>query len=236
MQIKRPHRLTTRGHKAVLLSAVLACVLLRGVAAAQGLTGVLIGTVSDVQGAPISGAVVRLGSPAMIGGSTTLTTNDRGQLRFLSLTPGLYELDISMPGFAPLHETNILIGAGATIEKTVVLKLAGVAESVVVQGAGSRIDARNPGVGTRFGPEDIETIPTRRASMFDWIRAAPGISPTSPSSGIATTISAFGSGTNENQFLIDGMNYDLPVQWCRANGARCRFHPRSAGLQCRVVR
>ena len=116
-----------------------------------------------------------------------------------------------MPGFATLHEGDIQIGAGATIERTAVLKLAGVAESVVVQGAGSRIDARNPGFGTRFGPEDIKAIPTRRASMFDWIRAAPGISPTSPSSGTVTTVSAFGSGTNENQFLIDGTNFT-----CRA--------------------
>ena len=46
--------------------------------------------------------------------------------------------------------------------------------------------------------------------MFDWIRAAPGISPTSPSSGTVTTVSAFGSGTNENQFLIDGTNFTCP--------------------------
>jgi hypothetical protein len=184
--------------------------MLRGVAAAQGLTGVLFGTVSDVQGAAISGAVVRLGSPAMIGGSTILTTNERGELRFLSLAPGLYELHISMPGFDPFDEPNILVGAGATIEKTVVLQLAGMTASVVVQGAGSHIDARNPGFGTRFGPADIQTIPTRRASMFDWIRDAPGISPTSPSSGIQTTVSAFGSGTNENQYLIDGMNTTCP--------------------------
>ena len=210
MQFKTADRLPTRGLVGTLLSAVLACVLLPGVAGAQGLTGVLIGTVNDAQGAPIPGAVVRLGSPAMIGGATTLTTDQRGQLRFLSLPPGVYELDIRMPGFAPLDEPNIVIGAGATIERTVVLKLAGVAESVVVQGAGSRIDARYPGVETRFGLADTTTIPTRRASMFDWIRAAPGISPTSPSSGIATTISAFGSGTNENQFLIDGMNTTCP--------------------------
>src|SRR4029077_1097979 len=61
-----------------------------------------------------------------------------------------------------------------------------------------------------FGPEDIKAIPTRRAGMFDWIRAAPGISPTSPSSGSVTTVSAFGSGTNENQFLIDGTNFTCP--------------------------
>ena len=210
MHIKKPERLTTRGHKSVLLSSVLACVLLYGVAAAQGLTGALIGTVKDDQDGVLAGAVVRLASPALIGGVVTVTTNERGQLRFPSLPPGLYELDITMPGFATLHEADILIGAGATIERSVVLKLAGVAESLVVEGAGSRIEARNPGFGTRFGPEDIKTIPTRRASMFDWIRAAPGISPTSPSSGTSTTISAFGSGANENQFLIDGTNFTCP--------------------------
>ena len=46
--------------------------------------------------------------------------------------------------------------------------------------------------------------------MFDLIRAAPGISATSPSSGTTTTVSAFGSGTNENQFLIDGTNFTCP--------------------------
>ena len=42
------------------------------------------------------------------------------------------------------------------------------------------------------------------------IRAAPGLSPTSPTSGTTTTVSAFGSGTNENQFLFDGMNNTCP--------------------------
>src|SRR4029079_11254024 len=63
---------------------------------------------------------------------------------------------------------------------------------------------------TRFRLEDLRTIPTRRASMFDLIRASPGISPTSPGSGTVTTVSAFGSGTNENQFLIDGTNFTCP--------------------------
>ena len=179
-------------------------------AVAQGLTGALIGTVKDDQGGVLARAVVRLQSPALIGGATTLTTNEKGQMRFLSLPPGSYELDISMPGFAALHEADVLVGAGATVERTVILKLAGIAESVVVERTGSRIEARNPGFGTRFGPEDIKAIPSRRASMFDWIRAAPGISPTSPSSGTGTTTSAFGSGVNENQFLIDGTNFTCP--------------------------
>jgi hypothetical protein len=46
--------------------------------------------------------------------------------------------------------------------------------------------------------------------MFDAIRAAPGISATSPSSGSVNTVSAFGGGGNENLFLIDGTNFTCP--------------------------
>jgi TonB dependent receptor/Carboxypeptidase regulatory-like domain len=176
----------------------------------QGLTGAMIGTVKDAQDAAVVGARVQVSSPAMIGGPATTTSNEKGQFRFPALPPGSYVLDIGMDGFARSHEENIPIGTGATLEKTVYLKVGGVAESVVVEGAGSRIEARDSGLRTRFGLEDLRAIPTRRASMFDFIRAAPGISPTSPASGTITTFSAFGSGTNENQFLFDGTNFTCP--------------------------
>src|SRR5687767_10964567 len=193
---------------AFLLAA--ACVLQPHLAPAQGLTGALIGTVKDAQGGVLAGAIVRVSSPSLIGGPATLSTNEKGQLRFLALPPGPYVLDIEFEGLTTYHEEGIVIGIGATIERTAVLTLAGLAESVVVEGAGSRLDARDPGFGTRFGPEDLTAIPTRRSSMFDFIRAAPGVSPTSPGSATATTVSAFGSGTNENQFLIDGTNFTCP--------------------------
>src|SRR4029453_10391360 len=77
---------------------------------------------------------------------------------------------------------------------------------------GSRLDARTSGVETRIGQEYLTRIPTRRFSMFASLRAAPGVSPTSPSSGTVNTISAFGSGVNENLFLIDGTNFTCPCQ------------------------
>jgi hypothetical protein len=198
-----------------VLVFVITCLTVPGVSVAQDLTGALIGTVKDEQGGVLADARVTIRSDALIGGSASRTTNERGQLRFPTLPPGRYSLVIERAGLATLQEDDIIIGAGATIERTAVLKVAGIAESVVVEGAGSRIDARNPGLGSRFGLEDLRTIPTRRASMFDFIRATPGISPTSPGSGTTTTgttttVSAFGSGTNENQFLIDGTNFTCP--------------------------
>jgi hypothetical protein len=194
----------------LLLSVGAGCVFPASVVTAQALTGTLIGTVKDAEGGILRGALVRLTSPALIGGQETLTTNEKGQMRFPTLPPGDYALDIELPGFEPYQEAAIRIGAGATIERRAVLQLAGVAESIVVEGAGSRIEARHPGFGTRFGPEDLRSIPTRRNSMFDFIKAAPGISPTAPSSGRNNTFSAFGSSTNENHFLFDGTNFTCP--------------------------
>ncbi|MEO5896490.1 MAG: TonB-dependent receptor [Vicinamibacterales bacterium] len=179
-------------------------------AAAQGLTGALIGTVKDAQGGVLPGAVVRLSSPALIGGAETVTTNEKGQLRFPALPPGQYVMHIEAQRFSAYHEEDIRIGVGATIERTAVLNIAGIEESLVVEGAGSRIEARGSGFETRFGPEDLRTIPVRRFSMFDLIRAAPGVSPTSPGSVSTNSVSAFGSGTNENTFLIDGTNFTCP--------------------------
>ena len=55
---------TGRVHVLRLLTQGLAvaCVLIPWIAVAQGLTGALIGTVTDAQGGVISGAVVRISS------------------------------------------------------------------------------------------------------------------------------------------------------------------------------
>ena len=90
----------------VLFLLAAACVLQPHMAAAQGLTGALIGTVKDEQGGVLPGAVVRVSSPALIGGPATLTTNERGQLRFPALPPGLYVLDIELPGIRDLSRSG----------------------------------------------------------------------------------------------------------------------------------
>src|SRR4051794_25095757 len=94
----------------VVFLLVAACVLQTYPASAQGLTGALIGTVKDAQGGVLTGAVVRVSSPAMIGGSATLITNEKGQLRFPALPPGQYILDIEFQGFTTYREEDIRIG------------------------------------------------------------------------------------------------------------------------------
>jgi hypothetical protein len=177
---------------------------------AQELTGVIVGWVVDEHGGTLRDANVRVSSPALIGGSAHTRTTEKGHWRFPSLAPGVYTLAIGMPGFRPYQASGIRVSPGGTIELRIVMRLAAVSESVVVEAVGPSVEARDSGFATRFRDEELRSIPTRRAGMFDSIRAAPGVSPTSPSSGTTTTVSIFGSGTNENQFQIDGTPTTCP--------------------------
>ena len=190
-----------------LLLAV--CLLVPRAGLPQGLTGTVIGTVRDEQGGALPGARVTLSSPALIGGLAHSVTNEKGQLRFQALPPGLYALEIRTDGFAPYFEGDVSVGAGATIERIVELSLAGMAMAVEVEG-GSRVEARGSGVETRFGADYIRDIPGRRFSMFDLVKVAPGVSPTSVGNGTNNTVSALGSSVNENAFLLDGTNFTCP--------------------------
>jgi hypothetical protein len=187
---------------ACALAAV--CVLLPGLAAPQDLTGTLIGTVRDERGGIVQRAEVRVSSPALIGGEPAHRTDERGQFRFPALPLGSYTLEVRFEGFAIHHEEDLRIGAGTTIDRSVVLTVAGVGTSVVV--TGSSLDARRSGLASRVTPEFLRSIPTRRGT-FDSMKATPGISQTSQAGGAINLVSAFGSGINENTFLIDGTTF-----------------------------
>jgi hypothetical protein len=183
-----------------------------GLSTAQGLTGTLAGSIQDQRGGVLPGAIVRVESAALFGGALRTTSNESGQFRFPVLPPGTYALTVELfPAFASYRDEGLTVAAGVVLNRTVVLALAAVSESMTVR-ATSRLDAQGGGLETHFFQEDLETIPTRRFSMFDFIRSAPGISPTSPTSGTVNTVSAFGSAVNENAFLIDGTNFTCPCQ------------------------
>ena len=72
-----------------IVSLVAAMAVLRPPAArAQGQTGALYCTVKDESGGALVGAIVKLSSPALIGGEETRPTNPKGLARFPVLPPG----------------------------------------------------------------------------------------------------------------------------------------------------
>jgi Carboxypeptidase regulatory-like domain len=119
---------------------------------AQSLTGSLLGTVKDTQGGVLQGAIIRVTSPALIGGEQRTISNQRGEWRFPSLPPGGYALSVELtPQFAPCRKNQLGVGADETLEVAIVLQLADIAESVTVTGDVA-ISSRNSGLETRSAP------------------------------------------------------------------------------------
>ena len=177
-------------------------------AEAQIITGNIIGTVKDETGAVVPGATVTITSPALLGGPSVFTSNQKGQYRFMNLAPGTYTLEVTLAGFASYRDEGIRVEVGGTVESHVALKLAGVSENVIVSGGSPLLDARKAGISTNYGSEMLDDIPVRRISTYDLMRTAPGVSATSEGS---VNLSVFGSGTNENSFLLDGTNFTSPA-------------------------
>ena len=138
-------------------------------------------------------------------------TNAAGQYRFPNLPPGDYTLTVELPGFGTYIEEGMQVLVGGTTERVVTLGLATVAETVTVTGESPVVDTRKSGVSTNFSNEYMENTPLRRFSFFDFTKSAPGMSATNPTSGTSSRVSAFGSGVDENKYLMDGVDFTAPV-------------------------
>jgi hypothetical protein len=194
----------------MVLGAAIA--LLPGAVSGQGLTGTLVGIIHDSNGDVVPNAIVRVTSAAVIGGERQTISHDRGEWRLPALPPGVYALTVQVSHkLVAYHEQGIDVGAGETVTRDVTLTAAGIAETIIVRPS-SDLNPRATGIETRFGADFIRSVPTRRYSMFSLINDAPGVSPTSPTSGSINTVSVFGSAVNENTFLIDGTNFTCPCQ------------------------
>ena len=188
----------------------LGLVLAAGSAFGQ-ITGTILGTVSDDQGLVLPGATVSVSSDQLPGGPRSAVTNASGQYRFPNLPPGDYILTAELSGFGTYIEEGMQVLVGGTVERGVSLGLATVAETVTVTGETPVVDTRKSGVSTNYSSEYMENTPLRRFSFFDFTKSAPGMSATNPTSGTSSRVSAFGSGVDENKYLMDGVDFTAPV-------------------------
>ena len=186
-------------------------VLLAPAVSAQGLSGALVGTVRDEQGGVLPGP-----GPRHLSGPYRRRIDDHDERQRAAAVSGARRRACtpstsSCRRVCLLPRGNISIGAGATLERTAVLTLAGVAESVVVEG-GSRIEARSSGFETRFGPEYLQHD------------SDPAVQHVRPDQGRARRVAdvaverdrEHGVGVRLRRqrelFLIDGTNFTCPCQ------------------------
>jgi hypothetical protein len=106
---------------------------------------------------------------------STLATDDQGGLDVRRLPFGIYQLEISHPGFAELSQT-VDIRSSIRTYYTIQLKIASVSQSVNVSAANTLIDPDQAGAVSQIGSEFIQnrlsSIPGR--SIQDLVNSQPG--------------------------------------------------------------
>src|SRR5262245_10615639 len=113
--------------KVALLAAV---VLLPSLAHAQTLAG----TVRDASAAVLPGVTVEAASPVLIEKVRTTVTDGTGQYRILDLTPGVYKLTFTLPGFTTVVREGVEVSGAQIITINTDMRVGGVQETITVTG------------------------------------------------------------------------------------------------------
>jgi Carboxypeptidase regulatory-like domain/TonB dependent receptor len=181
---------------------------------AQAITqGKLTGTVAAADRAVIPNVTVEISSPALMAGTRTTTTSDNGTYLFLNLPVGRYTVTASIAGFKTIVRENIDISPDATTTVDLVLPVGEIKETVTVSGAPPIVDTKAATVDTRFTSEMLAKLPTSRDAFYDLALTAPGMFEGSGAPSQTTEFqspTAYGSATNENVFLINGVDATSP--------------------------
>jgi hypothetical protein len=162
-----------RGWRPVLVLAIAVVAVSATVHAQTVRTGSISGSITDESGAALPGATVTLTSPALQQPQLTRISEVSGQYQFPDLPPGEYSLKYELGGFSTLVRENIRLTTGFAARVDVVLKLAQIAETVVVTGQGPLVDVINTRGGGTVTKEALEQLPTNK-NYYDTMLLVPG--------------------------------------------------------------
>ena len=131
------------------------------VASAQTGTGEIFGKVTDRTGAVLPGATVTVSGDALILPQSTGVSSG-GSYRFPNLPIGVYSVTFELTGFKRVILADVRVQAGFNAEVNGRLELSTVEETVTVTGESPIVDTRSNTLGTNFGKELLESIPSAR--------------------------------------------------------------------------
>src|SRR6266851_3401524 len=115
----------------VLFVALLLCLGLSGVVLAQEITGSIVGTITDANGAAVSNARVTISDP-LHGFERTYQTTDEGTYVAPQLPAATYKLAVEKLGFKRYLRENLTVNLNDRRQVDVVLEVGQISETVTI--------------------------------------------------------------------------------------------------------
>src|SRR3989454_514107 len=199
----------------VVLVAIALVFGLSGIAVAQEITGSIVGTVKDSNGAAVAGATVTVTDSGTKLVVRTVQTNDEGQYTARDLPVTTYDLSVEAKGFKKHVESKVQVDVGKRRTLDVTLEAGNISEVVTVEASPVTVELTTPTISTVINGDQARELSLNNRNWVQLITLAPGVSNdladqvyvgTSNPAGQANTmnIAVNGARSAQNTYTIDG--------------------------------
>lgn len=204
--------------KATLFLAMM-CLCVSHTAFAQEITGSLVGTVRDSNGAAVSGATVTITDPSKDNiVIRTVTTNDNGDYSAPNLAVSTYQVSVEAANFKKFVQNDVKLDVGQRRTIDFALEAGNISEVVTVEADQVAIETTTPTASTLISGDQVRELSLNNRNFVQLITLAPGVSnnqddlfnvgTTNPdtTNGAPNTIniSVNGARSSSNTFTVDG--------------------------------
>jgi hypothetical protein len=171
-------------------------------------TGSISGTVSDNENNPLPGVTIALSGPAMMG-SMSYLTSDVGKFRFVSLSPGEYEIKVELPGFKTYIRKDLRVSVGKITEVEIILEPAAIEEEITVTAGSPVVDIQSSKLSVHYGSAFLQSLPHR--DLYGIELSLPGTVEAEAGREYTRMASVLGGGLRSTLYQIDGAILNDPT-------------------------
>ena len=200
----------------VIVPVVLLLFALSGTALSQEITGSIVGTVKDANGASVSGAAVTVTNSDTKLVVRTVTANDNGEFSLPLLPVAYYDIAVEAPNFKKHLEARVKLNVNERRAVDVVLQPGNVSETVTVTSELLQVDTQTATASTVINGKQIVELSLNNRNWAQLITLSPGVSPnvadqlyvgtTNPASGQSNQMNFSVNGVRQssNTYTVDG--------------------------------
>jgi hypothetical protein len=174
------------------------------------LYGKLTGTITEVSGDPLPGVAVEISSTSLISGKRATVTSARGTYVFLDLPVGVYKVTASLAGFKTTVQDKIGISVAGSLVVDLTMETGSIDEEITVLAASPIIDVKSSAIDSKLENQMISRLPTSRDAFYDLSLTTPGMFDHGSNAGWLPSPTAYSGASNENVFLVNGVNASNP--------------------------
>jgi len=176
--------------------------------------GSIDGAVTDVSGAAVAGASVKVAN-LQTGAVVETKTDNIGYYRVPHLQIGAYQIRVEGQGFKASVLENVPVNVNTTTRADAKLQVGGARETVEVSGAAALIQTEEARLSNTITQQEINNLPLNGRQVYQLISLEPGVTQTnapvisnvpSPTSSVTFDFgyTANGSTPRGNNFILDG--------------------------------